>query len=166
MAKNTRTRPKYTEIEKLNFVNQIIEDIYNNGKSTRDAIRDSESISVCNFYEIINSNEEILNNYARAKESAIEFLQDQAIEIAKTQIISEEVISWFDKDGVKANSQVKEYDNVNRSKLIVDAILQKSRTMASKNRKEQEKEDENTIQPILSNNPLADDTSDNSITED
>lgn len=148
MSKN-----KLTKAEKEIIINDIIEDISTQGKSTYQAIIDNGKISNTTFYDELSKDSVLSEKYARAKESAIEIVQDMAIEEARKLMMTTEVLKGIDKNGKESWKQEKEYDNVQRSKLIVEALLQKSRTMASKNKKEDKdlpkEEESNTIEAIL-----------------
>ena len=161
MSKN-----KLTKVEKEMIINDIIEDISTQGKSTYQAIIDNGKISNTTFYDELSKDSVLSEKYARAKESAIEIVQDMAIEEARKLMMTTEVLKGIDKKGKESWKQEKQYDNVQRSKLIVEALLQKSRTMASKNKKEDVSNSDEKTQPILTNNPLADDTADDSTKED
>lgn len=142
MAKKVvKERITYTEEQKKQFARDIIDDMCNNGKSTIQAIKDSNTIVPSTFYEILYEFEDISDNYARAKESVTEFLEEQKMKIA-TEIL-EGIEEKEGDDAIKGKwTERKKYDNVQRAKLMIDAIDSRIRRSAFYKVKEEKKKDQ------------------------
>lgn len=139
MAKKTSKNRSFSFEEKVEIIEDIIEDIYENALSTKEAILRSGKISTSTFHEVLNKDDSLSEKYARAKDSAIEQIYDEAISEAKRERISKESKKGI--DDIKGSwEEEKQFDNVNRSKLIVDALCHKARSMARKNTKEDKKD--------------------------
>lgn len=140
-VKKVAVKKSYTKEQKKGFVRAIIDDMCNNGKSTIQAIKDCKTIAPSTFYETLYDNEDISDSYARAKESVTDFLEEQKMIIATT--ILEGIEEKEGEDAIKGEwSEKRKYDNVQRAKLMIDAIDSRIRRAAFYKVKEQKEKDQ------------------------
>jgi hypothetical protein len=106
----------YTKEQKINIFNSIIS-VMENGASLRSAIievKDTLDKSICikTFDNWINEDEELLQQYTRAKDSRTDVIFEEILAIADSQ--EGDIIK---KDGV----DVVNHDVINRARLRIDA---------------------------------------------
>lgn len=104
----------YSQEQKETIVERICERIAEEGKAAYIAIKEDESISRVSFYAWIDSDETLLNKYARAAEIRAEKMAYDLLQIADDQ----------EGDVYKDPETGKEHTNhnkINRARLRVDS---------------------------------------------
>jgi hypothetical protein len=150
----------YSNKEKENILKTVCERIVS-GEAVRNILKDKDMPAYATFFDWIDEDKEKLKQYARAKELYAESVFEDIILISDGS--GDDLL--IDENGIEqVNHQV-----IQRDRLRVDSrkwALSKMNPKKYGDKLDLTSKDEKIQIPILTNDPLSDDTSDNGIKED